>query len=281
MKMMRVGLVSLVMVGIGAGLVGTAAVFAEEADLTPIRKLVGTNLNISEELPSFKNIDLNAGVAETKIIEGDTFYIEASADNLSGDFIYKVENDTLFIKHETEKDDDKWFNLFEKIDDNTIDLKIYIPRDSSLSEVDIENGMSNVFINDVNIENLEAEIGMGDLIIEDIVINNLEVECGMGDFISKNMTSYNTSIEGGMGEIELEGDFAGNVKIESGMGDVYLTTNRQYNDYNFRIENGLGDVSINNMEYGFVGSKDIDENRNGKYLIDVETGMGDIEINTN
>ncbi|ONI38588.1 hypothetical protein AN396_10360 [Candidatus Epulonipiscium fishelsonii] len=266
MKMMRVGLASLVMVGIGAGLVGTAAVLAEEADLTPIQKLVGTNLNISEELPSFKNIDLEAGIMETQIIEGDTFYIEASADNLSGDFIYKVENDTLFIKHEPEKDDDKWFTLFKEIDANKIDLKIYIPRDTNSNEVDIEN--------------LDAEMGMGDLTIEDMVINNLEVECGMGDFISKNITSYNTNIEGGMGEIELEGDFAGHVEIEAGMGDVSVTTNREYNDYNFRIEKGFGDVDINNRDYGFFGGN-INENGNGKYVMDVEMGMGDIEINTN
>ncbi|ONI38587.1 hypothetical protein AN639_11195 [Candidatus Epulonipiscium fishelsonii] len=266
MKMMRVGLASLVMVGIGAGLVGTAAVLAEEADLTPIQKLVGTNLNISEELPSFKNIDLEAGIMETQIIEGDTFYIEASADNLSGDFIYKVENDTLFIKHEPEKDDDKWFTLFKEIDDNTIDLKIYIPRDTNSNEVDIKN--------------LDAEMGMGDLIIKNMVINNLEVECGRGDFISKNITSYNTSIEGGMGKIELEGHFAGHVEIEAGMGDVSLTTNRAYNDYNFIIEKGLGDVNINHREYRFIG-EDINENRNGKYVVDVGMGIGNLSINTN
>ncbi|ONI38589.1 hypothetical protein AN639_11185 [Candidatus Epulonipiscium fishelsonii] len=273
MKMM---IASLAMASIGMALAGTTGVLA--ADTQQI--LAGTNLNISEELPSFKNIDLDAGIMETQIIEGDKFYIEASANELSGNFIYKVQNDTLFIKHEAEKDDHKWFTSFKEIDDNKIDLKIYIPRDTNPNEVDIESGASNMVINDVNIENLEVEMGMGDLTIEDMVIKNLEVECGMGDFIGKNITSYNTNVEGGMGKIELEGDFAGHVEIEAGMGDVSLTTTREYNDYNFRIEKGFGDVDINNRDYVFFGGN-INENRNGKYVIDVEMGMGNIEINTN
>ncbi|ONI46336.1 hypothetical protein AN640_03555 [Candidatus Epulonipiscium fishelsonii] len=295
---MKMLIASLVMAGIGLGMVGTAGVLAAEMELGE-QIVTRQDLNISEELPSFKNIDIDASIIETEILEGDKFYIEAAAENLVGEFIYKVKNDTLFIEHEINKIENFLFNLLQKVDENTINLKIYVPKDTYLNNVEIDGGLEDILICGLDIENLniengmgdstikdvvvnkfEFEGGMGDSTIEDVVVNKFEFEGGMGELVGKDITSYDTTIEMGMDDVELEGDFAGDIRIEAGMGNVSITTTKEYRDYNFKIEGSMGDVYINDRIYEFM-ENDINENRDGEYVIDIEGSMGDVKIKTN
>lgn len=271
---MKMLIASLAMVGIGLGMLGTAGVLASETELSE-QIISGESLNISEELPSFKNINIEGGLTDIEILEGDKFYIEATAKELEGTFRYKVENNTLFVEHENK---DNNFNFLKM--DKIIDVKIYVPKDTKLNEIETENGMGDMLVYGLDMERLDIEAGVGKITIEDVIADEFEFEGGVGDVTCKNITFYDTKIEAGMGAVELEGDFDGDIMIEGGMGDISITTTREYSDYNFKIEAGLGNISVNDNKYGLFEG-DINENRGGKHMIDAEVGMGSIDIKTN
>ncbi len=163
---------------------------------------------------------------------------------------WKVEGEHLTSRCGCELDDgelcievDRPFLSFLRSGDHTAKLKLYIPRDQILEEVDIEAGVGTVTMD-----------GDGAF----LVCDRLELECGVG-------------------KIELCADVRSSARIEGGVGEACVTLAGKEEDYNYRVEYGLGGVTIGGENYSGIGG-DYKADNGAEKDLRIECGVGSMEL---
>lgn len=163
----------------------------------------------------------------------------------------KVENGVLKIREELE------ISISDTKDRN---LTVIIPKDWSFEEVDLEMGASLANIDGLKGKEIKITIGAGQANIANIIAEKLEMEVGAGEAEVAELT---------VDELDLE----------VGMGQVNIGLNGVQNDYNCSVECGMGNVVVGHHSYGGLGAEHHGENHHATKRIDVECGMGEVQIN--
>ncbi|MDO4678407.1 MAG: hypothetical protein Q4B00_07290, partial [Eubacteriales bacterium] len=128
----------------------------------------------------------------------------------------------------------------------------------------------------------EAEISVDSGILDlrsDFAANSLDIAVGAGEFKnSGSITAIEADLEVGAGTMELTGLDAGEISGECGMGTMDLKVSGQKSDYSYTLECGIGSIQIDGDEYsGLAQEKQID-NPGAKKYIDLECGIGTINV---
>lgn len=154
---------------------------------------------------------------------------------------------------------------------------IYIPENKEFNEIEIDTGAGNIEIESLNTKDLSFSIGAGKVVINNLkVTNEAEIDGGAGkvDILSGEICNLNLDM--GIGEFNICTKLLGNNDIEQGMGKLTIKLRDSQENYTIRTRKGMGSITIdgkeaqNNSIYG-----------NGQNILNIEGGMGAIEITTN
>lgn len=154
---------------------------------------------------------------------------------------------------------------------------IYIPENKEFNEIEIDTGAGNIEIESLNTKDLSFSIGAGKVEINNLkVTNEAEIDGGAGkvDILSGEICNLNLDM--GIGEFNICTKLLGNNDIEQGMGKLTIKLRDSQENYTIRTRKGMGSITIdgkeaqNNSIYG-----------NGQNILNIEGGMGAIEITTN
>ena len=143
---------------------------------------------------------------------------------------------------------------------------IYIPENKEFNEIE-----------SLNTKDLSFSIGAGKVEINNLkVTNEAEIDGGAGkvDILSGEICNLNLDMR--IGEFNVCTKLLGNNDIEQGMGKLTIKLTDSQENYTIRTRKGMGSITIdgkeaqNNSIYG-----------NGQNILNIEGGMGAIEITTN
>lgn len=208
------------------------------------------------------NLDISIADIEVEVTEGNEIKVTRTCKgNNFGELSVSKDGDTINI---IEDEVHYSFGGFEQENQ----LKVQIP--------ELYNG--DMFISN----------GIGDCDIKKLDLNNVNIECGVGDFEVENGNYNKLTLEQGTGDADILLGYCGNIEIRGGVGDLQIQLESVNGD--LVLEGGVGDVDIFipddspvyfNTSSG-VGECNINAITSGenKYLFDLTTGVGDIDINS-
>lgn len=211
-------------------------------------------------LNDIRNIKIDVGTTDMIIKKGDTLSI--AAENVSKKFAIKEEENTLTIK-------EKKLTFFG----NKKSPKTTITIPSSLTDLSIDIGAGKLEISEVTTDKFSLDQGAGKVTITNLLSTKTKVDGGAGELIITDSTLENLSLDQGAGKFYFSGTLLGKNKIDQGVGEV--TLDLQGNDYKFEASKGLGSITINKVSY-----KNDLEIGEGQNIIDIDGGVGSININT-
>lgn len=192
---------------------------------------------------------------------GDKFKVETNNKYVS----VNKEEDKIYIK-------EKKHSLIKK--DSDSDITIYIPK-NMFRRVDLHAGSGQVYIETLQTEKLEFELSAGITRIENLIVSEeAYIDGGSGNININGGKIHNLDLELGVGKFILNSDLTGSSNIDGAVGSLEINLNRNLNDYTIEFEKGLGSATLNSepLQEGIIG--------NGKHYIEIEGGVGKIEIST-
>ena len=222
-------------------------------------EVIADNINI-EDIVKF---EIEVKYSNLEIKKGD-FKVESNDTNVKS----KQKGNELIVK----ETGNNW--LRNKEGNKVI---IYIPENKEFNEIEIDTGAGNIEIESLNTKDLSFSIGAGKVEINNLkVTNEAEIDGGAGkvDILSGEICNLNLDM--GIGEFNVCTKLLGNNDIEQGMGKLTIKLRDSQENYTIRTRKGMGSITIdgkeaqNNSIYG-----------NGQNILNIEGGMGAIEITTN
>lgn len=230
-------------------------------DLTTTSKEEEKSLK-KDYLKSFSELEIDMATANILIKEGPNFKIENNNKQIN----IKEKNNKLFIKEQKKE------YFINKT--NPSKLIIQIPKNTTLTSVDITNAAGNIKIDSLVTEKLDLEQGAGNLTIDNLVVKeSTSIESGAGKVNIYNGKITNLELEIGVGEFNLNSILTGTSKIEAGVGELNINLLDNSDNYTFSVEKGLGAIKINNNLIN-----NTKKYKNGPNLVKIEGGIGKIFI---
>ena len=201
------------------------------------------NPNIIKIEEKIDVIDIEIGATNLIIKDGEEFKVETN----DGDIIIDQEGSTLKINEKNSK---------KLISKSKSKLTIYIPKEESVDQLILELGAGNVSIENIEVRaQTEIQGGAGNIEISSSILNNIDFELGVGN-------------------VDLEAYLYGENSIECGVGNLDLNLLNE-DDYKVSIEKGVGTISVNDKK-----AKNNTTIGNGDHIIDIEGGVGNIDVIT-
>jgi len=215
-----------------------------------------THSNLSREAGQYEGIrelELDVSIGELEIISHDESYIKVEADY-----------------------DSKWQEISMTQNGNTLRVTsafhvgyrlrnpvagkviLYVPRGMEFDKADIELGIGDLYVENMQTREFELRVGVGRAIVDNLSTKELRLDAGTGEIDARNI------------QVE-EGD------IKAGIGSIYMKLLGGQKEYNYNINVGIGSVEIGNDRYSGLGrEKEIDNGADKE--LDFECGIGNIEV---
>ena len=190
---------------------------------------------IEDSLDGINKINFNIESMDVSILSGEKYKIEATYSEKEK-FEYEVKDGTLFIN--------------EKVVENSIsgsdidyNVKVYIPKEKLIEDVQINVGAGNVTLEEIYTKALKVSIGAGDINIRGKLLGENEVYSQAGNITIKmqeaDRLEYNYDVETAMGEI-----YVGEKTIENeyAFGGHIVEDNKAHN--NLKAKTEVGNLKI-------------------------------------
>ena len=209
-------------------------------------------------------LTIETSVSKLTLKTGDQFNVLTNND---GFLVQEVNNDISIIDNRKE--------IFHQNDKN-LELIVVLPKTNNLNEINIKTGVGKVIIEELNTRKATIDVGVGELKINEInIMNNIKINGGAGTITISKGRINNLSADLGIGEFNADIILTGSNKIDAGIGQINLNLIDNLSNYTFDVEKGIGSIFLNKNKIGtaIVG--------NGEHLIDINGGIGEININSN
>jgi hypothetical protein len=157
-----------------------------------------------------------------------------------------------------------------------LELIVVLPKANSLNEINIKTGVGKVVIEELNTKKAMIDVGVGEVKINDInVVNNIKINGGAGKITIHKGRINNLNADLGIGEFNADIVLIGSNKIKAGIGQINLSLTDSLKNYTLDVEKGIGNIFLNKskIETATIG--------NGEQLIDINGGIGEINIKSN
>lgn len=215
-----------------------------------------------------KNVSLNSNYLDVslkfsrlEIKSGDSFDVFSDSKYIS------INNDNNKITIE-----EKGHFSLNKSDVVTV----IVPSSYVFDDVLIDAGFGAVNIDRLVTKNLSFDIGVGDVVINDLVVyNDTSIDGGAGKFVIKNGNINNLDYDMGAGDTNINAFINGSSEIDCGVGKLDLNLFNDMSSLSFDLSLGIGSIKVN----GVVAKKD-SVLGTGRSVIEIDGGVGDININT-
>ena len=216
------------------------------------------------QIENITNLEIDVKYSTLKIKNNDTFKVESNDKNVT----CTQKGNELIIK----ETGNNWLN---KKEGNTI--IIYIPENKEFNEIDFDTGAGDISIESLTAKDFSFSIGAGKVEINKLNISNeAEIDGGAGKVDILSGEIRNLDLDMGIGEFNLNTKLLGNNNIEQGMGKLVIRLTDTMQNYTIKTVKGMGSITIDGEE---------DQNKttygNGQNVVNIEGGMGAIEIVTN
>ncbi len=200
-------------------------------------------------------VDIYFDKSKSDNIEIELYYSENDIINLTSD-------DNIYIS--AEKDD-----IFKHFGFNfnfrNPYIKIYLPN-SYTNNLSINSDVGNIEINNINTDNIYIDSSVSDIEIDNIKSNVLNIKSDVGTIDFENCNINIVDIESNIGNIEFDDLVSTDVSFKSDIGNIDGIINGNIEDYH---------VTVNTD----ISSSNIKPTLNGIYKLNVESNIGDIDIN--
>jgi DUF4097 and DUF4098 domain-containing protein YvlB len=231
----------------------------------------------NKELEKFNDVKIDVDFGDIEVIKSDKYAIEVEYNEEVEELTYKVENEKLTVSN------NRWGKRFFSmgfIDNNTL-VKVYIPENVALNNLDIQNKSGNLIVDNIEVKNSNINCDFGNATINNITGDKINLTGKSGKVYTKNLK---------LEELVLYVDFGGVISenintttfesnLKSGTLDIKtLTAN------NAKINSDFGDVKgIQLVTNGLLvraksGEINIDGELKGDNTLDCD--FGDITIKT-
>lgn len=226
-----------------------------------------------KNIDDFRNIKVDTDFYDIELIPSSEYRVKYTyIEDLKVPKI-SVENGTLYFK--AEDNDDKSFLKFFNNDKQRLSLKIFYPKEKKFEKIDIDNGLGNVKVAELNCDSLDMNIDLGAIKLIDVIAQNTNLDLELGDIETENLISEGIIIDNEKGNVELGGKLAGKTEIECEMGNVEIETSLSQEEYNYSLNINLGNVTVNGTTIEFGSVSNFVEAEND---ITVNCELGDIDI---
>lgn len=151
---------------------------------------------------------------------------------------------------------------------------VYVREDVKFDQVRLEIGAGTLDIEQLNTRTLDLNLGAGKTEIRGLRVDeHVEIDGGAGLLVIRNAELKDARIKLGVGKAVIRAKLMGDSKIDAGVGKVEFDLVGREQDYRLRIDKGIGSVELNGvkMQDGSVWGT-------GKNAVDIESGVGAVEI---
>ncbi len=256
------------------------------------------------------NIDIHTGIAEVELIEADTFYVEIEYLYWDEEPEYSIENGELYF------DDSDCFPNSYSINFNLDNhIRIYLPKESKLNNISIEDASGDVNITGFVADELDVTVSYGDFTMKEAAAIDADITLSSGtsrisdfqvseleftnSYGNASFTDINTTAlrlpEGTLweffnvtmssGDVEIKGLISNSIDITNSYGDITMDT---LTADNLELSLSSGDCEL---VQGDVVRMDISNSygdvtlgllgASSDYSLDLDTSYGKIRVGEN
>ena len=207
-------------------------------------------------------LELDLSRVEVYIKTGDLLKAESDNKNIN----IKQDGNKLIVK-------EKSGLLLTK---NKAVLNVTVPENFEFDYVKIDTGAGSVNIDKLITNLLDVDMGAGNLKINSLLVSSKAIiDGGVGDIYLNDVHVNKFDLDLGTGNSVITGNIYSGADIDTGVGNVSLNLKDNVENFTFDISKGIGKVTLNNDEI-----KKDSTIGNGKIDIEIDGGVGNIEINT-
>jgi hypothetical protein len=222
---------------------------------------------------NIKDIKIDGYIYTTEVKQGEDFQVELS--NVSENYTATVDNETLELGYEGFS-----WDFFSWIDGSNKKqgkgrIILTIPTDYKINNFDVEAGVGNFIIHDLNTKYLSFDGGAGSINASNIIASKeANINCGAGSVELKNVALNNLNLDSGVGSSYIQGLLTGYSSLDCGIGALELILQGSSDEYNINIDVGLGKATVNGQKYSDITWN----NSSAKNSLDLDGGIGDITV---
>ncbi len=236
----------------------------------------------SVQVEPFKEIILDADVADFTIVEGEEYRVDYEYPSniaVKG----KVENEVLNLSVIGKKN--TGYGLFE-VDGkgiNTVDTKltVVVPKGSEVKVADLTIRAGQIRLSDRDFDTLKADCAAGNLDLKKVKADKLEVKADAGNVEIDDSTFEDAKFTLATGALNVEDSVIGNLEAQNNMGTLTLY---KTNFTKGTLESNLGKVDVDGEfeELKIVsnlGGINVDSENIENAKLDLSVDLGDIIVN--
>jgi hypothetical protein len=216
-------------------------------------------------------LDLDISLADLTITQSDDNDIHINATDVPEEFTADVSNSTFSTRFNKKRG--FYLNLFSFIGKANINpsVEIKLPEKQYQSFI-LDMGAGDATIEEINCGNFKMECGAGKVECKNIYCTSGDIDCGAGEVIINNIKCKEPlMVDGGAGEVRISGTIGG-IDLDQGVGEFVFTGTI---NGDIDADGGVGELKFN------LTNPASDFGENGKYSIDIDSGIGSSSVNYN
>lgn len=233
-------------------------------------------ITCSYAVEKVRNLDVDIDAAELIFCEGTKTDQIVVILQKGREKYYDVgmDEDTLEIEYDTE-------SRITRSNGNTPRIVVEIPAGMTFAEMDLDLGAAKATFELANVvcENLELDVGAGVVTAKEFTVTGtMDVNVGVGSAEIDGGTYRDIRLDCGMGDFVMKGTLNGNLTANCGMGSMELKLKGNETDYNYRVSCSLGGIGVNGKTYSNISGSQSVTNPGAIGTIDLDCGMGSIDL---
>ncbi len=245
----------------------------------------GDTYSLSEEYPAdIRSLDFQIDSGRVRIVEGDTFRIDASGLSENGDFDSQVKDGVWTIRESGHNQLNIFglrvpaISIFGKSFDP--DIMITIPEDFIAEDVRFNLGAGNLDAGRIRSKTGSFTVDAGEMVLKELDIREQsDYNIGVGYMGLHNANLKNITLDCSVGYVNIEGIIIGDSDIECGIGKIQMNLEGDIRRYSYDIGGGITNVSVNGKNY--FGGMDRGAYEDALGSFSMECGIGNITLDMN
>lgn len=166
--------------------------------------------------------------------------------------------------------------FYQNGNDVTTEYLITLP--AGVRKVDVGLSIGAMTVQGLSVEEGEFSQDVGSLLVNDCTVQKAEVATNLGAAEVRGFSGASCALKVDVGSIDFKGQVSDVLKVDCDLGGVTATLPRP-ESYGWRAEVGLGSITIDGVEHGHMFRDGAAEsNANARPLLDLECGMGSIDV---
>ncbi|MDF2906713.1 MAG: hypothetical protein K0R34_2034 [Herbinix sp.] len=251
--------IGLIAIGIGVAILMIA--FASGVSFKDIDI---PTFSYEESYADVTSIDMDIEYGEVKVVEGDTFKVDAKRLPENGFESYVDADGTWVIRQDS--DDNNFIDffglhfssgsIFHWSEDMTPRITITLPKDFVADDISLVIKAGDVEIDQIYAKNGSFNVSAGRLAVKELeVTEESKYIIGAGEMSLHNVSVNDITVDCGVGSVSIKGKVTGNSDVTCNVGSVELDLEGEEEDYSYDITASIGNIDIDNNSYHSISNR--------------------------